>query len=66
MAEKHTKAETDYSRGMIHSHCGPCFKDDRGYCQHYHGKPAPDTGRCEVVEGEIDPIMWCRLFKKAK
>lgn len=59
------KDEVNYSRGLIHSHCGPCFKDDKWSCEHYQGHPAPASGRCEIVEGEIKPIMWCEKFKRA-
>lgn len=64
--DKFLKADVDYSRGMIHSHCGPCFKDDEWYCEYYLGAPAPASGRCKLVEGEIRPIMWCNKYEKAE
>lgn len=60
---KHTKSEVHYSAGMLHSHCGPTFHDDKYYCKHF----IPGTGRvgrCDLVEGAIIPEMWCELFKK--
>jgi hypothetical protein len=51
---------------MIHSHCGPCFTDDKGYCSHFIGRGYTVPGECEVVQGAIEPIMWCEEFKKIK
>ena len=64
---KLTKKETNYSRGMIHSHCGKVFSNDTGYCQHYRGHTGVLTqGACEIVEGPISPVYWCNRFKKVK
>lgn len=62
---KKAKKEVNYSLGMKESHCGKAFSDDSGYCQHFIGKQA-STGKCEVVEGPINPVYWCELFKKVK
>lgn len=65
MNDKFSKSEVHYSQGMIHSHCGEAFTDDKSYCRHYHKKTL-STGTCELVEGEIKPTMWCNKFKKVK
>ena len=65
MADKVSKDSVDYSRGMYESHCGPTFRDDKGYCKHFISG-AGVYGTCEEVRGTIDPIMWCTMFKKAK
>ncbi len=62
--EKVSKTEAKYSRGMVHSHCGKSFTDDKSYCEHYRGPEAPSIGTCEIVAGPINPIMWCEYFKK--
>lgn len=61
---KVTKLSADYSRGKRNAHCGPCFLDDSFYCEHYVGKPAPEIGKCKIVEGPIQPIMWCKHFER--
>ena len=58
------KTDVNYSRGLIHSHCGKCFSDDKGHCQHFIGRGYTTSGTCEIVEGTIEPIMWCERFKK--
>lgn len=60
---KHHKDEVHYSDGMLHSHCGPTFHDDRYYCKHFIPKTSR-VGECDVVTGAILPEMWCELFKK--
>ena len=62
---KVSKESVDYSNGMHHSHCGPTFRDDNYYCKHFI-PGAGFFGQCEEVRGAIEPIMWCRLFAKAK
>jgi hypothetical protein len=59
------KDEVEYSRGKRNAHCGPCFSDDKFYCEHYTGHPAPAVGKCEIVQGDIHPIMWCNRFERA-
>lgn len=59
---KLSKAEVNYSLGMMDSHCGKTFKDDKGYCSHFQDK----VQTCELVEGKISPVHWCEKFKKAK
>jgi hypothetical protein len=59
------KSEVNYSPGMVHSHCGPVFHDDKSYCEHFIPRHAP-FGLCEGVAGEIDPKYWCERFKRAK
>ena len=59
------KDEVQYSRGMVHSHCGPTFRDDKHYCRHFI-PGAGVYGACDEVNGAIDPIMWCIRFVKAK
>lgn len=56
---KSQKTEVNYSRGMLHSHCGPMFPDDRHYCRY-----SIRFGACEKVEGPIDPQYWCELFHR--
>lgn len=46
-----TKAEVDYSRGHAGSRCGVCV-----YFHH-------TTRTCDLVEGDIHPDMWCKLFE---
>jgi len=48
---KRSKASVDYSEGMKSAHCG--------ICEHY------SSGSCELVEGDIDPSYWCKLFERA-
>jgi hypothetical protein len=48
---KRSKASVDYSQGMDSAHCG--------ICKHY------SAGSCELVEGDIDPGYWCKLFERA-
>lgn len=62
---KAAKSDVDYSQGMLHSHCGPVFHDDKYFCRHF----IPGTsrvGRCEKVEGAIIPEMWCELYERTK
>lgn len=61
---KEAKADVDYGVGHLHSHCGPTFHDDNYYCKHFLAG-TKYAGRCELVDGEIEPIMWCRLYSKA-
>ena len=61
---KDSKEDVTYSKGMLHSHCGPIFHDDKSYCRHF----IPGTGHygtCEKVYGAIDPAFWCDRFVKA-
>lgn len=62
---KDAKTDVEYGRGHMHSHCGPTFHDDSYYCKHYL-PGAKYAGRCELVEGEIEPVMWCKLYERAK
>ncbi|HEY4152148.1 MAG TPA: hypothetical protein VGM38_02390 [Pseudolysinimonas sp.] len=50
-AEKQAKETVDYGKGMPSSHCS--------ICKHFQ---APDA--CALVEGDIDPDDWCKLFEK--
>jgi hypothetical protein len=64
---KATKSEVNYSKGMIHSHCGRVFPNDNGFCKHFKGAGnATKDGICSEVEGPISPIYWCERFDKAK
>ena len=64
---KLTKEETNYSRGMIHSHCGKVFPNDNGYCKHFiRHHEATSNGECQIVDGPIDPVYWCTEFAKAR
>lgn len=65
MTERISKDEAEYSRGMLHSHCGPTFRDDKYHCKHFIHGPG-FYGQCEKVRGTIEPIMWCRLFEKVR
>lgn len=51
MAEKHTKEEVDYGKGMGTIRCY--------LCEHFE---PPDA--CELVEGRIRPEDWCKLFER--
>ena len=65
---KVSKESVHYSKGMVHSHCGRVFNNDKGYCKHFETKFQGNLykeGACSIVEGKISPIMWCQEFKKA-
>jgi len=62
---KKTKDEVKYSKGHLHSHCGPVFHDDRWFCKHFLSR-ATRMGACQVVAGAIDPEFWCTEYQKAK
>jgi len=49
---KHPKSSVDYSPGGLAEHCG--------ICHNYR------SGECLLVEGEINPDYWCKLFLKAQ
>lgn len=65
---KLSKEETRYGRGHTDSHCGPVLARDKSYCKHFIavGKSSLDKGKCELVEGEINPIYWCNRWKRAE
>jgi hypothetical protein len=69
VTEKSSKESVGYSKGMPHSHCGPLLRRDTGYCKHFElkfrGEPYKQ-GSCEIVEGSINPSMWCKKFSRAK
>jgi hypothetical protein len=46
---KLSKDAVDYSKGLPDAHCGICE-----YYRH---------GTCLIVEGAIEPDMWCEKFK---
>jgi len=48
---KLNKSSVDYSEGKPHAHCG--------LCRHFE---PPHS--CEIVEGTIEPHMWCERFEK--
>lgn len=52
MQHKTTKREADYRMGTDSRHCG--------LCAHYH------AGKCTLVQGDIDPAMWCKHFSPEK
>lgn len=52
-AMKLAKPAVDYSDGMRYAHCGICIHYEIGR-------------RCEIIEGEIDPAMWCKRFNRAQ
>lgn len=47
--EKQDKKSVEYSKGMASEHCG--------ICRHFQ-----EPNACELVEGEIAPSYWCKLF----
>jgi hypothetical protein len=49
MTGKLSKDAVDYSKGTPEAHCG--------ICEHYR------HGTCLIVEGAIEPDMWCEKFK---
>jgi len=49
---KFTKTEVDYSKGKPQAHCG--------ICEHFR----PNSKSCVLVEGDIEPDMWCRKFER--
>jgi len=63
---KSAKSDVNYSTGMLHSHCGPTFRDDKFYCKHFIPKARSSNGTCDVVEGEIDPTYWCERYQRVK
>jgi len=50
---KESKAEVNYSHGNRAAHCG--------ICAHYQAA----EHKCKLVSGQISPLYWCRLFKRA-
>jgi hypothetical protein len=46
---KKYKDEVDYSKGKPNAHCS--------LCKHYYDH------ECDLVQGYIQPQMWCKLFK---
>ena len=61
---KVTKQSADYSHGHRDAHCGKSFPDDTGYCRHF--QPGSEyAGSCELVQGAIKVMYWCRLFVRA-
>ena len=60
---KESKNEANYGPGHVHHHCGPVFHDDKFYCRFYHPVSAW-TGRCDKVEGPIDPAHGCDLYER--
>jgi hypothetical protein len=53
---------------MAESHCGKVSEDDKNYCWYFIPPPsgsAEELGTCELVEGEISRVFWCRLFARA-
>lgn len=61
---KEAKAEVDYSRGHMDSHCGPLVQGDDGRCKFFIGRGGREEGRCEKVEGAIRPDYWCELWER--
>jgi hypothetical protein len=57
MPNKKTKKEVDYSKGMAKAHCSICAN----YIFYKHM-----MAKCEVVNGSVEPDMWCKLFEKKK
>ncbi len=53
------KAETKISQASVHYQPAP--KDGQD-CQHCYHFAAPRT--CKLVDGDIVPIGWCRLWVK--
>jgi hypothetical protein len=53
MPKKLTKKEADYGIGKPKAHCG--------ICRHFK-KP----NACEIIEGKIEPLAWCKYFEKGK
>lgn len=64
---KKDKKDVEYGLGMLHSHCGPMFHDDKCACEHFKPQAKMQiAGTCELVEGMIGARMWCKLYKRAK
>lgn len=49
--KKQPKSAVRYGHGMRSAHCS--------ICRHYIS-----PGKCEKVEGQINPDAWCRLFAR--
>ena len=67
MDDKASKESVDYSRGMMHSHCGPILLDDKWYCKHFVLKVRDKSfkeGACTEVAGPINPTYWCKKYEK--
>lgn len=57
MAEKRSKSSVDYGQGG--DHCG--------VCTHFIAEnEATETGKCELVAGDIGEDMWCKLFARKR
>jgi hypothetical protein len=65
MTDKTPKEDVEYSRGHLHSHCGPTFHDDKFFCKHFIPRSGY-MGLCETVAGAIDPTYWCHRFERSK
>ena len=52
MADRKSKQEVDYSKGMGATRCRECT--------HFH----PNARTCSLVAGPIMPNYWCKLFEK--
>lgn len=65
VTDKYTKRQVNYSTGHIDSHCGKVFHDDKGHCKHYRAS-TNENGVCDIVEGQIKPMYWCKEWEKAK
>lgn len=64
---KSAKEDVHYGPGMLQSHCGPIFHDDKFYCKHF--RPSAMSGRdggCDIVQGRIEPDHWCELYSRVK
>jgi hypothetical protein len=59
MPEKRFKAAVDYSLGG--DHCGACV-----HFIEAAENEASETGKCELVEGDIGEDMWCKLFARKR
>jgi len=59
-AGKKSKAAVDYHVGG--DHCGAC----RHWIESAESaeNEKTETGRCELVAGEIGEDMWCKLFER--
>jgi hypothetical protein len=62
--DKLQKDEVDYSKGMLASHCGQMFHDDKSYCRHFIPRGVGQSGDCGVVAGAILRDHWCDHFKR--
>jgi hypothetical protein len=60
-----SKAEVNYSPGKCCCNCVFFIEDDEEgeYAEGPEEEEGEETGKCQLVAGEIEENMWCELFR---